>query len=181
MIDAGLNSVDKIPSSLCRWNIQYRRIHYDELPSPPHFPTNNLILDDEKNWPKWPSSAASREYIEKLSDSLKSNNFSSVKFDELPISVDHVARAVRHSPKELFEEALGFSIMSRNLDLFIDLLEKNEEGDQFDVAMLYPFHLAVTYLDGSKMCCRILELLEEMLPRYLRKLYVNELGHKILD
>ena len=181
MIDSALTGAEKFPSPLCRWSIHYRYIDYEELPSPPHSPTDNLILDDEENWPTWPSSAASREYTEKLSDSFESNEFSSVKIDKLPIAVDHVARAVRHSPKELFEEALGFSIMSRNVDLTSDLLKKNERGDKFDVAMLYPFHLAVTYLDGSKTCCCMLDLLLLMLPRSLRKLYVNELGHTILD
>lgn len=181
MIDPARIGDEKFPPSLCRWSIHCGCIPYEILPSPPPSPTDNLILDDEENWPTWPSSAASREYTEKLSDSFESNDFSSVKIDKLPIAVDHVARAVRHSPKELFEEALGFSIMSRNIELTFDLLDKNEVEDNFDVAMLYPFHLAVTYLNGSRTCCGLLDLLECKLPRSLRKLYVNELGHTVLD
>lgn len=181
MIDSGLKGAEKIPSSLCRWSIHFRPILYDELPSPPPSSTDNLFLDDEENWPTWPSSAASSEYTEKLSDSLESNNFSSVKIDKLPIAVDHLAKAVHHSPKELFEEALGFSIMSGNLELTFDLLHKNAVEDSFDVAMLYPFHLAVTYLNGSRTCCGLLDLLAYDLAGSLRKLYVNELGHTVLD
>lgn len=182
MIDSVLIGAEKFPSPLCRWSIHcITPIDYDEIPSPPPFPLDNLILEDERNWPTWPSSAASREYTEKLRDSLENNDFSNVRIDKLPIAVDHVARAVRHSPKELFEEALGFSIMSRNSDLVSDLLRKNEQGDKYDIDMLYPFHLAVTYLDGSKTCCGILNLLHERYPRSLRKLYVNELGHTVLD
>lgn len=181
MIDSGLKGAEKIPSSLCRWSIHCRRINYDRLPSPPPSSTDNLFLDDEENWPTWPSSAASSEYTEKLSDSLESNNFSSVKIDKLPIAVDHLAKAVHHSPKELFEEALGFSIMSGNLELMFELFLKNENGDKSDVAMLYPFHLAVTYLNGSKTCCGILDFLVDVLSQSLRKIYVNELGHTVLD
>lgn len=181
MIDSALTGAEKFPSPLCRWSIHYPYMYYDEIPSPPPSSTDNLILDDEETWPKWPSSATSREYTEKLSDSLESNDFSSVEVDKLPIAVDHVARAVRHSPKELFEEALGFSIMSRNSNLVYDLLEKYEIEYQNDIDTLYPFHLAVTYLDGSKTCCYILAILENRYPRSLRKLYVNELGHTVLD
>lgn len=180
MIDSARIGDEKFPPSLCRWSIHCDCIPYERLPSPPPSPTDNLILDDEENWPTWPSSAASSEYTEKLSDSLESNDFSSVKIDKLPIGVDYVARAVRHSPKELFEEALGFSIMSRNIELTSHLLRKNKRKDKFDVAMLYPFHLAVAYLNGSQTCCGLLDLLEVSLPS-LRKLYVNELGHTVLD
>lgn len=121
-------------------------------------------------------------YTEKLSASLESNDFSSVKVVDLPIAVDQVSRAARHSPKELLEEALGFSIMSRNNGLMRDLLDRilvTKNG--LALSGLYPFHLAVTYLDGSKTCCGILDDLQEHDPQALRKLYVNDLGHTVLD
>ena len=175
-----LRGAMRMPSSLCRWSIHCRSIDYDPIPSPPLSPAENFILDDEGSWPAWPRSHNLKGYTEKLSDSLESNAFSSVKVVDLPIAADHVSRAARHSPKELLEEALGFSIMSRNEDLVDDLLRKlTSEG--LDNSGLYPFHLAVTYLNGSRTCCIILEMLELHCPRSLRKLYVNDLGHTVLD
>ena len=180
MIDLAPTGAEKMPPSLCRWSIHCQVINYERLPSPPHSPTEGLNPNDEESWPRWPSSATLREYPEKLNDSLESNDFSNVKLDDLPIAVDHIARAARRSPNELLKEAIGFSIMGRNLELMFELLE-DDLGNRTDVTGLYPLHLAVAYLDGSKTCCSILDGLEELDPQSLRKLYVNDLGHTILD
>ena len=81
-------------------------------------------------------------FREKLSDSLESNDFSNVRLDDLPIAENHVVKAARRSPNELLEEALGSNIMSRKMDLMV--------GCGLDVSRLHPFHLAVSYLEGSK-------------------------------
>ena len=172
-------NAENMPSALCRWSIHCPGVADEHIPSPPRSPTENFNLDDEENWPTWPHSTNSEGFADKLCKDLESNDFSSVKVGDLPIAVDQVARAARTSPAELFKEALGFSIMSRNVDLIYDLLEKNEY--QNEIAGLYPFHLAATYLDGSKTCCGIFNALVNGSPRSLRKLYVNELGHTVLD
>ena len=172
-------NAEDMPSALCRWSIHCHDIEFDPILSPPRSPTENFNLDDEKNWPRWPRSTNLGGYTEKLSENLESNGFSSVKVGDLPIAVDHIARAARGSPAELLEEALGFSIMSRNADLMNDILLKIK--DENEVAGLYPFHLAATYLDGSKTCCDIFNMLSNSNPRSLRMLYVNELGHTVLD
>lgn len=172
-------NADNTPSALCRWSIHFRDIPYEGIPSPPRSPTENFNLDDEENWPTWPRSINSDGYTEKLCENLESNDFSCVKVGDLPIAVDQVARAARSSPAELLAEALGFSIMSRNVNLMNDLLWKNDH--EIEIAGLYPFHLAATYLDGSKTCCGIFDALADSNPRSLRKFYVNELGHTILD
>ena len=183
VLDPASVNTENMPSALCRWSIHCPDMAYYPIASPPRTPINNIDLDDEENWPTWPRSTNSEGYTEKLSENLESNDFSSVKVDDLPIAVDHIARAARSSPAELLEEALGFSIMSRNVDLTKDLLEKME--CKTDIAGRYPIHLAVTYLDGSKTCCSIFnEVVRRNLDRnrlFLRKLYVNELGHTILD
>ena len=183
VLDPASVNTENMPSALCRWSIHCPDMAYYPIASPPRTPINNIDLDDEENWPTWPRSTNSEGYTEKLSENLESNDFSSVKVDDLPIAVDHIARAARSSPAELLEEALGFSIMSRNVDLTKDLLEKME--CKTDIAGRYPIHLAVTYLDGSKTCCSIFnEVVKRNLDRnrlFLRKLYVNELGHTILD
>ena len=173
-------NAENTPSALCRWSIHVRPIAYERIPSPPPSPTGDFDLDDEESWPRWPRSTNSDEYTEKLCQNLESNDFSGVKVGDLPVAVDHIARAARSSPTELLAEALGFSIMSRNVDLVTDLLEKIET-EKTEIAGLYPFHLAATYLDGSKTCCRIFDKLVGGIALSPRKLYVNELGHTVLD
>lgn len=179
-IDATLVRSVRMLSSLCRWSIHY---DYYGFPisspprSPPCFPTENLNLTDEKSWPTWPGFCESKQFTDKLSDDLESNDFSNLSLDGLPIAVDLTARATRGSPKELLKEARGFSIMSRNVNLVIDLLE--EIGENVDITGLYPLHLAGRYLDGSKTCCNVLDALDH--PRSLRKIHVNDLGHPVLD
>lgn len=118
------------------------------------------------------------EFTERLGDGLQNNEFNNVDLDDLPIAVSHIAGAARHSPEELFEEALGFGIMSRNLGLVEDLLDKLTSG-RSQIRGLYPLHLAASYLDGSKTCCNLLDLLQSNIP--VRKFYVNHLGHTVLD
>ena len=153
---------------------------YEPIPSPPHSPNEKFDLDDEGSWQSWPRSHNSKEYTEKLIDSLESNNFSSVQVADLPIAADRVSKAARQSPKELLEEALGFSIMSRNVDLMEDLLMK-VRAQKLDASGLYPLHLAVTYLDGSRTCCSIFTTLLRHHLQLIRKLYVNDRGHTVLD
>ena len=177
MVDPTLAHTVPMPSPLCRWSIHYRNVEYSPVPSPPRSPAANLDINDEESWSPWPGSHNSSEYTKKLSSSLESNDFSNVKTGDLSVSVDHIARAVRSSPDELLEEAFGFSIMSRNLSLVTDISGQN----RVDVTGLYPFHLAVSYLDGSKTCCSILNELEHTNMRSLRKVYINDIGHTILD
>lgn len=179
MVNPTLANTVQMPSPLCRWSVHCREELYQRIPSPPPSPAVNLDLNDEESWPSWPDSHDSSEYTRKLSDNLESNDFSNVNLGDLPIAVDHIARAAQRSPDELLKEAFGFGIMSRNLSLVWDLCEKNRI--RFDVTGLYPFHLAVTYLDGSKTCCSMLDDLELADPLSLRKLYINDLGHTVLD
>ena len=176
-LDSTFMIAEQMPSALCRWSIHFPNVRYK--PSPPRSLMEVLDLDNKENWPTWPRSTNWKGYTEKLSENLESNDFSSVKVDELPIAVDHIARAARSSPGVVLEEALGFSIMSRNVDLMFDLLEQLDY--KLEIVGLYPFHLAATYLDGSKTCCHILDALVSSSPRALRKLYINELGHTVLD
>lgn len=175
VIDAPMSSDEKRPSSLCRWSIH-------QAYSSKCFPPDCLNLEDEESWPTWPASHDSKKFTEKLSDGLESNSFSNVKLNDLPIAVDQIVKAARRSPIELLKEALGFSIMSRNVELMSQLIEQLEGDLEFsDLSGLYPFHLAVTYLDGSKTCCNVLDALVDMRPLSLHNLYINDLGHTILD
>ena len=166
------------PVSLCRWSIHYRPVCYERIPSPPPSLLAHFDLEDENSWPEWRAPHASMEFTDRLTDGLETSAFSNVGLDELPIGLGQITRAVQSSPEELLEEALGFSIMGRNEDLVADLLEKiNLKRSQ--PKGLYPFHLAASYLDGSRTCCNILDRLLKMFPD--RQLYINDLGHTVLD
>ena len=193
MIDFSLASAVTMPPFLCRWSI------HGEVPTQwdihgkvstwSYRPTRSqqkLNLNDEESWSTWPCSCKTwpcscefKEFTAKLSDSLETNAFSNVRLRDFPVAVDLIVRAVRDSPNELLVEARGVSIMSRNVSLVESLLSRI--GEYLDVAGLFPFHLAVSFLDGSKTCCSILDALEETHPLSLHKLYVNDHGHTVLD
>ena len=174
-----MESAARGPSSLCRWSIHCKPVLYRRLPSPPRSPPEAVNLRDEKSWPAWSASGGPLNFTEKLCDNLESNNFSNIAVDKMPIAVNQIAGAARRSPEELAIEALGFTIMGRNVDLLVDYLEG--EVVDLDSSGLYPFHLAISYLDGAKTCCGIVDTLEVFEPRSLRRLYLNDLGHTLLD
>ena len=179
MANTNMESDEREPSSLCRWSIHYKSIPYENSPLNPGSPPEDVDVHDEDNWPEWSASSLSMGFSEKLCDNLQSNAFSNIDRDKLPIAVDQIATAARRSPKELAIEAIGFAIMGRNADLLADHLD--DKVIDLDSSGLYPFHLAISYLDGAKSCCDILECLQNVRPLSLRKLYVNDLGHTILD
>ncbi|KAL8795175.1 MAG: hypothetical protein Q9195_002330 [Heterodermia aff. obscurata] len=178
MIDSAFSEYMTFPTPLCRWSIHCPVMNYEQVVSPPPSPPARFDLDDEANWPAWPASSTDRDVTQRLIEGLTRNTFSNVKPSELPITTNQIVKAVQRSPGELHQEALGFSIMSRNYDLVQDLLEKPNDFD-YKVNGLWPFHLAAAYLDGSKVCCNILNELVLRLP--VRQYYVNDLGHTVLD
>jgi hypothetical protein len=170
------------PTSLCRWSIHVRCIPYVRIPSPPPSLQDDPDPHYEQTWTAWPDLGCSPQIAEKLQEGLESNDFSNIKVNDLPISSTQIARAARRSPDELLKEAFGFSIMGRNVDLVSQLLD-NIVTLELDFSGLYPFHLATSYLDGSKICCNILDslVLDSDAKNSVRKLYVNDLGHTLLD
>ena len=180
MANTSAGSDAREPSPLCRWSIHCKPVRYQPLPPSPRPPPEDVNLHDEASWPEWSASSRSVTLTEKLCDNLQSNDFSNIERGKLPIAVDQIATAARRSPEELAIEAIGFTIMGRNEDLLADHLDMYRDID-LDSSGLYPFHLAISYLDGAKTCCGILECLISFRPLSLRKLYVNDLGHTILD
>lgn len=166
------------PSDLCRWSAHTNCVQYEEIESPPPTPPAKIHADNEKSWTEWPTPSGPTVFLEKLQDGLENNDFSNVRVEELPIAVTQIVRAARHSPNELLKEAFGFSIIARNLDLVRGLAREICLA-KVDVAGLYPFHLATSYLGGSKTCCNVLNAIAEFFPT--RRHLVNDLGHTILD
>ncbi|KAI9807444.1 MAG: hypothetical protein M1833_000189 [Piccolia ochrophora] len=166
----------EIPTALCQWGIHLHDLKYERIWSPPL--GEDMARD---KWADWPESWRKRSYPERLWDGLKSNDFSNIDTDGLPVTLPKVLRHTSKRADDLLEDALGFSIMSRNVELLFDIVEKVYEAD-VDVDGLYPFHLATTYLSGSDPCCNVLHsLVYDPSVFSLRKLYTNDIGHTVLD
>jgi hypothetical protein len=177
MSDAG-------PCQFCRWSRHpdyYTPTSTVENDSDSASESSNESEFDGEEWPK---SWKAPPFDERLKENLESNDFSSVNLSQVPLSVSAVVKAVKSSPNELLMEAIGFSIMGRNASLLCELLQKAKEA-KLDPSNLNPFHLAISYLDGSKTCCLIFSVLllhapSEWRPRRLEAI-TNHLGHTLLD
>jgi hypothetical protein len=175
------------PSDLCRWLIHLRpdeHEYYEPVPEFEDDPSETLAPNpnDESTWSKWPAAWCDPPLQTRLQDALENNDFSTIRTQHLPLAIPQIAKAAARSPDELVLESLGFSIMSRNIDQTKKLLQQIKElgPERLDIASLFPFHLATTYLDGSKSCCCILGTLLDSTVA-MRKVYTNELNHTLLD
>ena len=138
--------------------------------------------EPEASWTPWPTSVSNRSFTETIQHGLEANIFSQFRTQELPIGLTQIIKAVKRSPNELLEEAFGFSIMGHNVEL-ADKLAEEIIGAGIDISRLHPFHLATTYLDGSKTCCNLIATLCSFYSDKMSvsKLYKNDLGHTVLD
>lgn len=158
------------PSPLCRWSIHYEcKISYEESPEESH----------KENRPWQPP------FQETLVSALESNDFSSIKSSELPVAVPQIVKATAKSPDVLLREALGFAIMGRNVELTEQLWDRFV-SEAAEIRDFYPLHLAISFLDGVTSCCNVFSVFVCLPPaewtlRYLRDIYVNNLGHTVLD
>jgi hypothetical protein len=173
------------PSPLCRWGIHVRiMIPYERIPSP-KLAEEIVDAEDEGSWTPWATPASIDDFAERLQENLESNNFSTIDAKDLPVSSSQIARAAKRSPEQIMEEAFGFSIMARNVNLIYDMFDKMEDEDEdFSLHELYPLHLASSYLDGSNSCCGVFSAIVQRMPTgnaSVRKLYINHLGHTVLD
>lgn len=128
---------------------------------------------------KWPLESNTPPFEKRLRDSFEHNDFSPIKEDQLPMAISRLAKTAQRTANELLEEALGFAIMARNPDLLDELLNKVSVS-VIDLSRLSPYHLAATYLDRSRSCCKIMELLCFRIGN-LPKLDINNHGHTVLD
>ncbi|KAL9113658.1 MAG: hypothetical protein Q9187_007584, partial [Circinaria calcarea] len=186
------NVVDTIPkpSPLCRWSIHYDSgIEYEPCRSRTPTPEPEPDPLNEESWRPWPDSWKELPFQKRLLNNLESNDFSNIKPETLPISVPQIIKALEKSDDQLLEEAFGFSIIARNLELFHELYDKlpltsqNGHTEAMEkIRELNPLHLATTYLDGSKACCTIVDtLLNTEWELNFRASNVNSLGHTVFD
>ena len=174
------------PTDLCRWSIHTWQVGvYSEPDASDTADSDRAPLEDpdnENSWADWPKSWHHPDMPNVMRNSLESNDFSNLQTNALPMSVSEVLKLTPRAPSEMLREAFMFSIMSRNIDLVEDLLKKLVQSNT-NIDDLYPFHLATTYLDGSRTCCNILDLLCYGLKGAysLPKLQYNDLGHTVMD
>ncbi|GAW12359.1 hypothetical protein ANO14919_017250 [Xylariales sp. No.14919] len=167
------------PSPLCRWCIHVNRLDYEDIPSPPLEEGAHFDVQDSNNWPQWAENPFT--VVERLRDALEDNSFSNMNTQDLPLSTNAIAMAAAASPDTMNVEAIGFAIMAQNVELVDELLNDAVYGD-LDISAIYPYHLAASYLNGSSTCCDMfVTLLSLVRHNVIGRLYVNELGHTVLD
>ncbi|KAK5635682.1 hypothetical protein RRF57_011394 [Xylaria bambusicola] len=167
------------PSSLCRWCIHVRPYYYDRVSSPPPEEDADFDVEDSSSWPRWIKEPCT--VMERLHDALKDNSFSNIDAQDLPLSTSAIVEAVAASPDAISVEVMSFAIMARNIDLVYKMVIAANEED-LDISSIYPYHLAAGYLDGSGACCSIMfELLGLVRQNVIKRLYVNDIGHTVLD
>ncbi|KAF2828765.1 hypothetical protein CC86DRAFT_347233 [Ophiobolus disseminans] len=170
------------PEGLCRWMIHLREDECD-FSLEDEVPTNLQYQDpyDETTWSPWPHVQEDSPLPARLRDALEHNDFSSIAITSLPVAVPEIAQAAQRSPDELLVESLAFSIMSRNSAQVQNITGQLARKSLMPMS-IYPFHMATSYLDGYTTCCDIFtSLLISFRGAKLRELFVNELGHTILD
>jgi hypothetical protein len=181
--DAG-STDDAGPCQFCRWSLhpEYYLSTYTHANESDN--ASESSSESEFDGEHWPESWKAPPFDERPKENLESNDFSSINMSHMPVSVTAIVKAAKSSPNGLLEEAIGFSIMGRNASLLCDLLLRAGEAN-LELSKLNPFHLAISYLDGSKTCCLILGVLHSYAPvewrRGISQRNSNDLGHTLLD
>jgi len=125
------------PPRLCFWSIHANDdlVYVRDVPSPPPEPIEDFEAIDEDNWPDWPDDHENSSFVDKLKAALKTNSFSNIDIDELPLSLSQITQSAEASPDQLLVEAIGFAIMARNEFLLWELIE---DVDVLDISCLSP-------------------------------------------
>jgi hypothetical protein len=165
-----------MPSPLCHWTMHVVQPDYDALPDSLPLEHGTLDSSDPETYEQWPEGWKMVSYPERLRNALERNDFSNIPVDRLPAAIPETLRVAERYPGDLARESLGFAIMSRNLELLLELLKSNHTAATRDIDV---FHLATSYLDGSKTCCDILNTICGHVS--VRRHYTNNLGHTVLD
>jgi hypothetical protein len=168
--DSNMTDVTSLPSLLCRWSIHVSEPGYVQLPDLPLLKDGAMDPADPETYQQWLPEWGIPSYSEKLRNALESNDFSNIPTDRLPAAIPEALQVAKRDPHDLARESLGFAIMSRNCEMVGDLLGADCED---------LFHLATSYLDGSKACCNIINIISSHFP--LRQHYTNDVGHTVLD
>ncbi|KAM3069979.1 hypothetical protein ACMFMG_003984 [Clarireedia jacksonii] len=171
------NNLSEMPHMLCRWSIHAAiRIYIESSLNDP---------DEDEGGAAWSSYLRALNVEQKMYDGLASNSFSTVDINGLPVAATQIVKAARDSPAKLLGQAFGFTIMARNEKMIFKIMSRVHDGEHMDIVDLFPYHLATTYLDGSKSCCNVFDIiiweLNSRPENTIKNLYINDKGHTVLD
>lgn len=193
----GLNSTTQElkPRKECHWVIH----HYDNNDykclsdqSDDKPDTTFNIEDNESNWPTWNCNVDAATFSQTINEGLNLNAFNRCSDQNVPFSTKAFTGQRRKSDRQRKQEDIGFAIISRNVNLLRDLLESNNDDnpDQNNYPIINremaelintigAFHLAATYLDGSRSCCLVFDALSSKYHQVKHKR--DQFGHTVLD
>ena len=175
------------PSNLCCWSIHYKcSVWYEQRLSRSPSPEPDPDLCNENALGRWPKSWEEPPFEERLLNGLASNSFSDVISNDLPIALAPIVQASQGVSTALLQEAYGFSIMARNIEETTRLQNQMSVDESRDLShRLKPVHLATTFMDGAKTCCRMLNTLlfeyNDECGGLFRSAERNSLGHTVMD
>lgn len=175
------------PTQLCNWSIhiKFDEHDYESIESQPSSPESNdgdrFDVEDESTWREW-NDQHGRDLTSTITQGLQDNVFTKHQAEDVPIAIDQIVKTVSGSMKDAKVEAIGFAIMTRNLDALTDLLEE-EDLNWEALRAISPFHLAARFLDGSKACCGLMWKLVTALGNEtsIGVNYTDDLGITVLD
>jgi hypothetical protein len=133
---------------LCKWTIHVRSDLWVYLPDSAPSAEQNATPEDAQH----------PTYEQRLHEAMRSNDFSAVTEEDLPLSLKRMSEIVAKSPTQIFQESVKFAIISRNIELLDEMLSRRDLGEH-NMNAIAPLHLALTYLDGSRSCCAIFRML----------------------
>ncbi|KAG6365698.1 hypothetical protein INS49_007309 [Diaporthe citri] len=176
------------PTQLCNWSIHvdYDNIRHQHIDSRPGNPADDhedrFDVEDDSTWRKW-GEQRRRDLTNTLTEGLQAHAFTIHQAGNLPLALDQIASAVSGSRNGANVEAVGFTIMTRNVNALSGLMY-NELINPQSLRDMKPFHLAAKFLDGSKACCGVMfELLVHSQNRAssIGVNYTDNLGLTVLD
>ncbi|CAG9948996.1 unnamed protein product [Clonostachys rosea f. rosea IK726] len=167
------------PTNLCRWAIHAEQHKYEPIPEV----SNEDELFDIRNpnsWAEWPNQQlSSLSFTNSMQNSLENHAFSHTPVEDLPISMNMITSSVSQDPRCLVIDAWKLAIIAGNRDLLATLRYQIDHTALEDIKDIYPFHLAIAFLDGAKSCCGVFEDLAGTLIPWRHR--VDNFGHTIFD
>jgi hypothetical protein len=159
-------SAPRIPTSLCKWAVHVSHLCFEHVDSPP--PTCNSERPPQ----------GQHSFQESLQQSVISDDFSTTPAGALPLDKEVITELLKADRCAMAVDAWRLAIMSGNSELIESLCSSNDAHSN-GVDDMFPYHLAASFLDGDRTCCRVFEILSTKFPPFLFETDSN--GHTILD
>ena len=171
------------PDPFCRWVIHVDETSYEAIPEPSPEPQVEFDVTNTSSWSSWTDEEINASsFADSMRSSIMESAFTSVAPEDLPVSIAAVSQSLEKDSTALETDAWKFAIIAGNVELLADMFDKNNGYVPDSLMDIYPLHLAASYLDGGKSCCKVFSILCEMLEwGYSFRNPVDNLGHTVLD